>query len=631
MTTPATKPAAPSAATPLLTVLGDTIEAARAADRDDLVVRLEAAAQRVSDPRRRIVVTGQRQQGKSRFVNALLGLDVCRVGDDVTTAIPMQLEYGATPSAELVLTAPGASEVRVQVPFEEIGNIDANSPYAQGRQIARIEAKVPNQLLSEGIVLIDTPGIGGHGSSFSATVLSMVPSADAVLLLSDASTELTEPELAFLRQVRELCPTVAVLLTKIDMYPHWRQVAQADKAHIAKAGLQVPFLPVSSLLRSHALRLNNAQLGRESGFGMLFGFLKDQVVARDQVSARAAVARELHSAAEHLALALGSELLALSDPESGDAAIRELQNARTVAEDLRRNSGYWQQTLSDGIADLMNDIDHDLRERLRAVAHTAEDWIDDHDPSKHWPAIAEWLTGTVDTALGDNLLWTHTRAETLAETVAEHFGKASAIDLPDVDKAMDSDHASSAKVGTLGGLEPDIGVTSKVLVGLRGSYGGVLMVGLASTLAGLALLNPLSIGAGILVGGKAYKDDKGQRLQRKRLEAKAAVRRFVDDVAFHAGKETKDRLNRIHRALRDHYTGVAERSLRSINASLHAAQEAANSAVSSRAARREILEHQLVRAAELRRYADGMLELGTPTPRQRTYTAPSAGVRPVGV
>ncbi|MFF0544798.1 dynamin family protein [Nocardia thailandica] len=630
MTTPVRRPAAPSAATPLLTVLGDTITAARAADRDDLVTRLEAAARRLRDPRRRIVITGQLDQGKSRFVNALLGQDICPVGDGETTRVPLLLEHGPAARAELVLTAPGAGETRVEIPFAEIGAITPQTPYAQGRQVVRIEAKAPNQMLGEGIVLLDTPGVGGHGNSWASSVLGMVPAADAVLLISDASTELTAPEVSFLRQVREMCPTVAVVLTKVDLYPHWRQVAEADRAHVARAGLDVPLIPVSALLRSHALRLQNVQLGRESGFGPLFGFLKEQVVARDQVAAQIAVARELHSAAEHLALALGSELLALSDPERADAAVRELQIARTTAEDLRRSSGYWQQTLNDGMTDLMIDIDHDLRERLRAVAHTAEDWIDGHDPARHWQAIAEWLTGTVDTALGDNLLWTYARAETLAERVAEHFGKEGAVDLPDVDATMDSE-GKGAGASTLSELEPDISAASKVLVGLRGSYGGVLMVGLASTFAGLALLNPLSIGAGVLVGGKAYKDDKDARLSRKRAEAKAAVRRFVDDVAFQAGKETKARMNRIHRALRDHYTGVADRSLRSIDASLRAAQEAANSAVAGKSDRKLALERQLVAVAELRRYADGMLELAAPGRRPRAWQAPSAEVRPVDV
>ncbi|MGY1947477.1 dynamin family protein [Nocardia asiatica] len=606
MGTPA--PNATPPAVPLLSVLGETVAAARAAGRNDLVGRLEVAADRVRDPRRRIVVAGQLGQGKSRFVNALLNLDICPVGDDATTTVPMLLANGPQPHAELVLAVHGDSsgaETRVAVPIAEIGAIDPRSPLAQGRRIVRLEVQVPNALLADGIVLIDTPGVGGHGNAHAAGALGLVPAADAVLVLSDASTELTEPELTFLRQVRELCPTVALLLTKTDLYPHWRQVHQSDVGHLARAGLDVPIIPVSALLRSHAMRLQDRQLGVESGFGVLYEFLRDQVVARDQLATRAAVARDIRSAAEHLALALGSELVAVRDPAQGAAAVRELQSARGAAEELHRRTAAWQQTLADGITDLAGDVDHDLRDRLRNIARTTEEWIDEHDPGRHWDRIAEHLTGTVDTALGDNLLWTHSRAVELAERVAEHFAELGAVDLPDVRPGAGAD-TGRAISGTLADLEPDIGFGSKLLVGMRGSYGGVLMVGLASTFAGLALLNPISIGAGLIVGGKAFRDDKQARLAKRRNEAKAAVRRFVDDVAFQAGKESKDRLHRIHRALRDHYAGVAERSLRSIDESLRAAQEAANMVATRRAERGAQLEQQLRVVAELRRYADAM-------------------------
>ncbi|WP_330233512.1 dynamin family protein [Nocardia sp. NBC_00508] len=606
MGTPAPKPAPP--AVPLLSVLGETIAAARAAGRNDLVGRLEVAADRVRDPRRRIVVAGQLDQGKSRFVNALLNLDICPVGDDATTTVPMLLSHGPEPRAELVLAAHGDSsgaETRVAVPIADIGAIDPRSPLAQGRRIVRLEVQIPNTLLADGIVLIDTPGVGGHGNAHAAGVLGLVPAADAVLVLSDASTELTEPELAFLRQVRELCPTVALLLTKTDLYPHWRQVHEADLGHLERARLDVPMIPVSSLLRAHAMRLQDSQLGIESGFGVLYQFLRDQVVARDQLATRAAVARDIRSVAEHLALALGSELVAVRDPAQGAAAVRELQSARAAAEELHRRTAAWQQTLADGITDLAGDVDHDLRDRLRTLARTTEEWIDEHDPGRHWDRIAEHLTGTVDTALGDNLLWTHSRAIQLAERVAEHFSEVGAVDLPDVRPGLRAD-TGRAISGTLADLEPDIGFGSKLLVGMRGSYGGVLMVGLASTFAGLALLNPISIGAGVLVGGKAFRDDKQARLAKRRNEGKAAVRRFVDDVAFQAGKESKDRLHRIHRALRDHYAGVAQRSLRSIDDSLRAAQEAATMVATRRAERGAQLEQQLRVVAELRRYADAM-------------------------
>ncbi|MFG1790340.1 dynamin family protein [Nocardia sp. NPDC049149] len=591
---------------PLLSVLGETIAAAQAAGRNDLVSRLEAAADRVRDPRRRILIAGQLDQGKSRFVNALLNLDICPVGDDVTTTITTLLAYGEEPKAELVLAGPGdavGEGTRVPVPINEIGTITARSPLAQGRRIVRLEIEVPNPLLADGIVLVDTPGVGGHGSSYAATVLGMVPTADAVLVVSDASTELTEPELAFLRQIRELCPTVALLVTKTDLYPHWRQVYEADRRHLAAAGLDLPMIAVSALLRSHALRLQDQQLGAESGFGVLYQFLRDQVVARDQVATRAAVARDIRSVAEHLALALGSELVAVRDPARGAAAVGELQAARASAEELHRRTAAWQQTLADGITDLAGDVDHDLRDRLRGIARTTEEWIDEHDPGRHWDRIADYLTGTIDTAIGDNLLWTHARALQLAERVAEHFTEVGAVELPDVRSDADGSPAAAA---TLAELEPDIGFGSKVLVGMRGSYGGVLMVGLASTFAGLALLNPISLGAGLVVGSKAFRDDKQARLARRRNEAKVAVRRFVDDVAFQTGKESKDRLHRIHRALRDHYAGVAERSLRSIDESLRAAQEAATMANARRAERGTVLERQVRVVAELARYAEAM-------------------------
>ena len=76
----------------------------------------------------------------------------------------------------------------------------------------------------------------------------------------------------------------------------------------------------------------------------------------------------------------------------------------------------------------------------------------------------------------------------------------------------------------------------KVVTGMRGSYGGVLMFGMLTSFAGLGMFNPLSLGAGLLLGRKAYKEDMENRMLRVRSEAKANVRRFVDDVAFVVGK-----------------------------------------------------------------------------------------------
>ncbi|MDJ0427850.1 dynamin family protein [Rhodococcus fascians] len=584
--------------TELAELLDRTAEVATSAGRSDLVDRVEAAKSRVLDPRRRIIVVGPLKQGKSQFVNSLLNLTVCSVGDDETTAIPTVVSNADSFSAQLVLANPGDEPIRVDVPLEEITTVTPASPRAQGREVLRLDIAVPSPLLADGLVLVDTPGVGGHGNPHAAGTLGLIPSADAVLVVSDASREFTEPELAFLRQVQGLCPAVAVLITKIDLYPHWRQIVEANRGHLDRAGITVQMLPVSSLLRSHAVRLNDEELNAESGFQQLYSFLRDDVVARADVLARASVSLDVRSVTEHLTLSFGSELAALKDPERAAAAVAGLQRAKSAAEELHKRSSQWQQTLGDGIADLASDIDHDLRDRLRRVTREAEETVDEGDPGKDWPQLGEWLEEQIAASVGDNFVWAHERALWLSELVAEHFASSGAAALPDLDLG-DLDNVLEP-VTSLADLESGrVGITQKVLVGMRGSYGGVLMFGLITTFVGLSLLNPISIGAGVLLGTKAYKEDKENRVKARRSEAKMAIRRFTDDVSFQVGKESKDRLRQIQRVLRDHFTSIAEQTLRSLNESLRSAQEAAAADNTDRTARIAKLENDMRLVSEL--------------------------------
>ena len=66
------------------------------------------------------------------------------------------------------------------------------------------------------------------------------------------------------------------------------------------------------------------------------------------------------------------------------------------------------------------------------------------------------------------------------------------------------------------------------------------------------MFNPFSVGAGLLLGRKAYKEDMDNRMMRVRDEAKTNPRRFIDDVLFVVTKESRDRLKGVQRQLRDH-------------------------------------------------------------------------------
>jgi hypothetical protein len=127
----------------------------------------------------------------------------------------------------------------------------------------------------------------------------------------------------------------------------------------------------------------------------------------------------------------------------------------------------------------------------------------------------------------------------------------------------------------------------------------VLMVGLVTGLAGLALLNPFSVAAGVLLGRKAYKDDADVRRQRRQSEAKAAVRRHLDEVVFQVGKQLKDRLRLVQRTLRDLITDTVQELSRTLAEALSNAQQASRVAAAQREARIRTLRQQVDRVERL--------------------------------
>jgi len=137
--------------------------------------------------------------------------------------------------------------------------------------------------------------------------------------------------------------------------------------------------------------------------------------------------------------------------------------------------------------------------------------------------------------------------------------------------------------------------SQKLFTGLRGSYGGVLMFGLATSLAGMSLINPISLGAAVLLGGKTIRDEKKRMLQRRQADAKQAVRKHIDEVTFQVGKDSRDMLRRTQRQLRDHFSTLAEEVSTSIAASVAAAQSAVKTTAADRERRIRDLKAELAR------------------------------------
>src|SRR5262249_52887085 len=157
------------------------------------------------------------------------------------------------------------------------------------------------------------------------------------------------------------------------------------------------------------------------------------------------------------------------NPEGSVAMMAELKAAQARAESLHQRSSRWQQTLSDGIADLYADIEHDLRDRLRQVSRSGEAALEGADPSAIWGQFTEWLSQPLAAATSDNFVWANQRAQWVAQRVAEHFAEDGGELLPEL-RLGEAATALDAVPGLVAPKGDNPKLFGKLLIGMRGSY-----------------------------------------------------------------------------------------------------------------------------------------------------------------
>lgn len=569
--------------------LGDTAAA-------DLLTSQAATA----DTTATIVVAGEAKQGKSTLVNALIGADLSPVDVDVATAAPVRIAYGPEPSAVLTLVTGD----RLTIPPAELAEwiSMAGADLDRLRQVGSAEVEVPSPLLAPGVVLVDTPGVGGLVAGHAAMTLRALESATAMLFVTDADALLTRPELDFLARAGERLAAVIFVLTKTDLAPDWKAVLAENRQVLATHApryADAPVVAVSARLAARARavadtdRPLSANLWAESGLGQLQGWITSRI---RPVATTLAVANTV-ALTRGIVDRLGATAQRSLDAATADPAVAaafQAEQARVAA--LRSDQSTWstmlERRLFEARTDLRDQIKRsteDLRRSLEERLRTAK--------SRDTKQLIAQVDADLDAQAQDVSAALDETTRTICAQMLAALDIASPLELSTggtghVQVKVFERGTTNALNALTAGLAASSGWTmvSRIVVGM----------GMKGTLATVALPLAGAVGVGYLIqhvrGGAA-----------SRAELRGWVRAEVDRAAAERYADMERVLTRMKLDIMDVVrAGLLERE-REVSAALEEAKAARTRSEQERVARERNLRNLLEAARKRTAVADELL------------------------
>jgi len=211
---------------------------------------------KMESPHFEIAVFGRVSSGKSSLLNHVLATNVLPVGVNPITAVPTRLVFGKEAGLAVTLSD---RQVR-HCPIDDLV-VYASEEQNPGNKlgVSRLVVELPCPRLRDGLVLVDTPGLGALATAGTAETLSYLPQCDLGILLISAVNPINEEDLNTICALSQAGIPAMGLLSKADLLsPNDREKALAytKKEVLANLGLPIEVYPVSTVGQDEELLEN---------------------------------------------------------------------------------------------------------------------------------------------------------------------------------------------------------------------------------------------------------------------------------------------------------------------------------------------------------------------------------------
>lgn len=580
-------PTSPDQKQQVLLLYKAAVEAAKAGQNTEVEGRLMSAGRQLAAGKLFVVVCGEFKRGKSSLINALLGEPgLFPVDVDIATSLVTTISYRAEERITVAIGERGKEEKRPLGRGEIADYVTEGRNPNNARQARLMAIETPNEQLKDGLILVDTPGVGGLQQSHNEATYAFIPNADAVLFVSDALAPLTTEELAFVGRIAHHCPNIIFVLTKIDLKGSAERAAIIANNREKLASVlnrrpeAITILPVSSNLKLAYLESDDEEDLEDSNFpafeSALWATLREQ---RGEVMLLHALT-ELARCLTELQRPLQAEGAALGDADPREVE-RQLEEARRLLQALQANNAEWRLQLSQGLQDLKVQASNDFQDGFVRIRRQNDRYLDDPQLLGNPLKLVGQLEADIDALLTDSgrsLTAAMSELQNQIETSAGLHLNAFEVGALGWQSRSATLDWSKLKQPNLWRRSMEVGKSSNQ-AGMAAYAIGMFVGGVLGTLVapGMGTITGGMIGsqlgrvAGMAVGAK---QGLSQASLVNRPEVARIIAQFLDDSQRDCNRALQQTLVELERGLQRELTGQIARQKASCEGAIQSLQEA---------------------------------------------------------
>lgn len=288
---------------------------ARRREAEHLAVYIKEVGEKLVQDRFNLVVLGEFKRGKTTFLNALLGAELLPTAVVPLTSIVTIIQYGNHLKSSVLFLNGDIKEIGIS---ELPGYVTEEGNPKNEKNVKLVQLEYPSPYLKEGVLLIDTPGVGSIYQNNTDETYNYLPKVDAAIFLLSSDQPISQSELDFLKDIFRYSAKTFFILNKID-YLNSEDTQKAlkfsQKVLAEKVGFEhVNIYPLSAKLALEGKLTGDTEKLQASKLHQFTSILERFLLAEKGRAAINAACNKAANAAGEVQLGLELEMKALGIP-----------------------------------------------------------------------------------------------------------------------------------------------------------------------------------------------------------------------------------------------------------------------------------------------------------------------------